>query len=202
MKTLEIPSNENIGATIVEAVTEDAEGIQTLVSEASKGMYELCGWSPEEISNHFSPEKIKEGADKMEKSIAAFTESDILYVAKDNNGKIVGCCFAGRQENVNKIEAVYVAQEFQGVGLSKKLFYEAYKLLNPENDTVLDVFSLNSKAINFYKKLGFSETGKKFSDEKYTGSEGKALEITEMMLPGKRDKVSLAMEYTPLPPNN
>lgn len=72
------------------------------------------------------------------------------------------------------------------VGLSKKLFYEAYKLLNPENDTVLDVFSLNSKAINFYKKLGFSETGKKFFDKKYTGSEGKALEITEMMLPGKK----------------
>lgn len=41
MKTPET-SNEKIGATILEAVTEDVEGIQTLVREASKGMYELC----------------------------------------------------------------------------------------------------------------------------------------------------------------
>jgi ribosomal protein S18 acetylase RimI-like enzyme len=171
---------------ISKAVVDDAGGIQSLVSEASKGMYELCGWSPKEIDDHFKPEVIKEGAEKIGKSIATFTEVNILFVAKDENDKIIGCCFAERQKDTNRIEAVYISKEFQGTGLSKRLFDEAYKLLDPNNNTTLDVFSLNSKAINFYKKLGFSETGKKFFDEKYVGSTGKVLEITEMVLLSRR----------------
>ncbi|MEI7777703.1 MAG: GNAT family N-acetyltransferase [bacterium] len=174
---------EMIKVRISRAVVDDAEGIQSLISEASKGMYELCGWSEKEIIERFNPEVIREGAEKIGKSIATFTESDILFVAKDESGNIVGCCFAERRQDINKIEAVYVSKEFQGTGLSRKLFDEAYRLLNPNNNTTLDVFSLNSKAVNFYKKLGFSETGKKFFDEKYIGSTGKSLEITEMVLP-------------------
>lgn len=167
---------------ISKAVVKDAEGIQNLTAESSKGMYTLCGWSEEEINNHFNPEKIKGGAERLRNSISTFTDADILFVAKDENNKIVGCCFADKQENINKIEAVYVLEEFQGTGLAKKLYDVSYELLNPNNDTFLDVFSLNSKAINFYKKLGFNETGKKFSDERFIGSDGEKLEITEMKL--------------------
>jgi hypothetical protein len=55
--------------------------------------------------------------------------------------------------------------------------------LNPNVVTSLDVFSLNSKAITFYNRLGFSETGKKSFDERYSNSTGEMLEITEMILP-------------------
>ena len=169
---------------ISRAIPDDAEGIQILTAESSKGMYTLCGWSPEEIENHFPIEKIKEGADRLRESIPTFTENDIMFVAKDEEGKIVGCCLAEKQENMNKIEAVYVSSEFQGLGLGKRLYDKAYELLNHNNDTFLDVFSLNSKAISFYKKLGFSETGKKTFDEKFKDSKGNILEISEMMLSG------------------
>lgn len=43
-----------------------------------------------------------------------------------------------------------------------------------------------SKAIGFYKRLGFIETSKKSFDERFTDSTGKRLEITEMILPGKK----------------
>ncbi|MEI6553309.1 MAG: GNAT family N-acetyltransferase [bacterium] len=166
--------------TISKANPSDAKGIQMLTVESSKGMYELCGWSSKEIEDHFPPEKNKEGAERLRKNIPTFTEDDILFVAKDADDKVVGCCFANRQVNKNTIEAVYVLPEYQGLGLAKELYDRACEYLNPNNDTYLDAFSLNSKAINFYKKQGFSETGKKTFDDRFIGSTGEKLEITEM----------------------
>lgn len=170
---------------ITRAVAEDALGIQTLTAEASKGMFALCGWSEEEIAKHFTPEVIKDGAERLEKSIPTFTDADILFVAKDEGGKIVGFCFAERQENINRIEAVYIDPEFQGIGLGGKLYEEAFKYLNSAHDTYLEVFTANSKAIVFYKKLGFVETGKKVLDERFLNAEGEILPGVEMVLQGK-----------------
>ena len=171
---------------ISRAVPNNAEGIQTLTIESSKGMYELCGWSSKEIEDHFPPEKTVKAIDRLEKAINNFTEANILFVAKDENNNVVGCCFAEKQEDKNTIEAVYVLPEFQGLGLAKELYDKASAQLNPKNDTYLDVFSLNSKAINFYKKQGFSETGKKTFDERFIGATGEMLEIAEMVLRGKK----------------
>lgn len=178
---------KNISNLIISrAVPDDAEGIQTLIKEASRGMYELCGWSQKDINDHFSPEKMKEGIDKSRESIANFTDADILFIAKDEGGKVVGCCFAEKGDDHNKIEAAFVSPEYQGLGLGSKLYEKAYESLDAKNDTVLDVFSLNSKAIDFYKSLGFVETNKKSFDERFVSSTGKQLEIIEMKLFGKR----------------
>lgn len=171
---------------ILKAVNDDAEGIQILTIESSKGMYELCGWSPKEIKDHFPSEKNKEGAERLRKNIPTFTEENILLVAKDEQGKVVGCCLAEKLEDKNTIEALYVLPEFQGLGLAKKIYDKVYEKLNQYNDTFLDVFSLNSKAINFYKKQGFYETGKKTFDERFKDSAGGMLEITEMIIRGKK----------------
>jgi ribosomal protein S18 acetylase RimI-like enzyme len=134
---------------IESAIPSDAEGIQALTIEASSGMHKLCGWSEQEISNHFPPEKAKKAAERLEKSIADFTEDNILFVAKvaaDNDEeKVIGCCFAEKHEDKNTIEALYVLPEFQGSGLAKELFDKAYGLLDKNKDTYLDVFSLNSR---------------------------------------------------------
>lgn len=171
---------------IEKAVPIDAEGIQALTIEASSGMYKLCGWSEQEISNHFPLEKAKKAAEGLEKNIANFTEDNILFVARgtdeNNKEKVVGCCFAERHKDKNTIEALYVLPEFQGSGLAKELFDKAYGLLDKNKDTYLDVFSLNSRGVGFYKKQGFYETGKKTFDERFKGSDGQMLEITEMIL--------------------
>lgn len=182
-------SKKDVASTdikISKAETGDAEGIQHLTIESSKGMYELCGWSPKEIEDHFPTVKTKEAIERLGKNIANFTEEDILFVAKDESGKIVGGCYAERQEYKNRVEALYVLPEFQGLGLAQKLYNKVHEQLNADKDSYLDVFLLNSKAINFYKKQGFSETGKRFFDERFTGSDGKKLEITEMILPSKK----------------
>lgn len=171
--------------TITKAIADDAEGIQTLTAISSKGMYELCGWSGKDIESHFSAEKIKEGTNKLRKSIPTFDESQILFVAKDKNDNVVGCCFAEKQKDINRIEAVYVLPELQGKGLSKRLYDEAYKYLDPVHKTYLEVFSLNSKAIKFYEKLGFVDTGKRVYDKRFVNLKGEILSATEMMLPVK-----------------
>ncbi len=171
---------------ILKATPEDAEGIQKLTVEASKGMYELCGWSPKEIEDHFPPEKTKEVIERLEKNIGNFTDDNSLFVSKDENGKVVGACYTERLEDKNRIEALYVLPEYQGLGLAKELYDKACENFNPNNDTYLDVFSLNSKGINFYKKQGFSETGKKTFDDRFVGLTGKKLEITEMVKSSKK----------------
>lgn len=174
---------KNIDAIkIVRAKVEDAQGIQNLTVESSRGMYVLCGWSEEEINNHFNPEKIKDGAERLSHSISIFTDRDILFVAKDEDNKIVGCCFAYNGEEANRIEALFLLENYHGTGLAQKIYNSAYQLLNHHNDTFLDVFSRNLKAINFYKKQGFFDTGKKFFDERFVGLDGVQLEITEMKL--------------------
>jgi len=167
---------------ISKAVTDDAKGIQILIAKSSEGMYKLCGWSKSEIEKYFNPEKIEEGIGKLKNAIFNFTENDILFIAKNEINQIVGCCFADKGKDINKIEAVYLLDEYQGSGLAKKLYDEAFKLLDLKKDTLLDVFSKNTKAVNFYKKMGFYETGKKFFDDRFFDKSGKSLEITEMKL--------------------
>jgi ribosomal protein S18 acetylase RimI-like enzyme len=171
---------------IEKASPSDAYGIQSLTIESSREMYKLCGWTEEEINNHFPLEKAQKAAEGLEKGIANFTDDNILLVAKmtdDNNeGKVVGCCFAEKHEDKNTIEALYVMPEFKGAGLAKELYDKAHGLLDKNKDTYLDVFSLNSRGVGFYKKQGFTETGKKTFDERFKGSNGEMLEITEMIL--------------------
>ena len=171
---------------IVNAVVGDAQGIQDVIKEASGAMYKLCGWSEKEIIDHYDPKKTKGGTDKLIESIKSFTDADILLVAKDDRNKIIGVCFAKKLENTNMIEALYVSPEFQGIGLAKKLYNQVYKLLDQNNDTFLNVFSLNSKAVGFYKKMGFNDTCKILFDDRFVGSTGEKLQITEMMLAAKK----------------
>ncbi len=184
---MNIKSKNNESILLSRAIPADAREIQTLTAEASKGMYKLCGWSDDDILNHFTPEKLESGSKRLHDAIQSFTESSILFVAKDSKGKIIGCCFAEKNDTENKIEAVYLYPEYQGTGLGKRLYEEAFKKLDHKKDTFLDVFSLNIKAIKFYKKLGFSETGKRFYDQSYADSKKKPLEITEMKLATEGD---------------
>ena len=167
--------------SIVKATPSDATEIQRLTAESSRGMYKLCGWTDIEIQNHFNPERIKDGAKKLESAILSFTGSSILFIARKEN-RIIGCCFAEKLEDKNRIEAVYVDPEYQGIGIGKRLYDKAFDELDYNKDTYLEVFSLNFKAINFYKDIGFIETGKKFFETNYSNSKGHALEITEMVL--------------------
>ena len=178
--------NKVTNIKIYKATPEDAGAIQDLTIRSSEGMYKLCGWTKDDFENHFPKEKNESGANRLRDTIPNLGDESILLVAKDEtqeiNNQIVGFCFAERGDEFNRIEAVYVDERYQGTGLAKRIFDEAYALMDHTKKTFLDVFSLNTRGIGFYKKLGFTPTGKRFFDDRYSNMDGEVLEITEMVL--------------------
>ena len=77
----------------------------------------------------------------------------------------VGACTIIRNENNNHLRTLYVLPEFQNKGIGKKLWNEANKFFDQDKDTVVQVAEYTENAINFYKKLGFVDTGKRIAQE-------------------------------------
>ena len=51
-----------------------------------------------------------------------------------------------------------------------------------KNKIIVQVATYNTKAIEFYKKLGFKETGKNFSDERFRMKSGSIIPETELVI--------------------
>lgn len=85
-------------------------------------------------------------------------------VAK-NDEKIVGVCRIIKENNFNKLEAIYVLPDFQGRGIGKMFWAEALKFWDNEKKIIVQVATYNTNAIRFYERLGFVDHGKRFTDE-------------------------------------
>ena len=87
-----------------------------------------------------------------------------------------------RRSDKNQLQAIYVVPEYQRKGVGKLLWKEAQKYFDEGKDIVVEVATYNSNAIAFYKKLGFVDTGKRFSDEKFKMKSGNLIPEMEMEL--------------------
>ncbi len=107
-------------------------------------------WAHTEVGKKFYEDKIKK-------------ESGVCFVAEIDN-KIVGYFVGGRKDvasyrnvTVAELENIYVLEEFRSKGVGKKLM-EAFKNWAKElkvDKVAVNVFALNEKGINFYKREGF-----------------------------------------------
>jgi ribosomal protein S18 acetylase RimI-like enzyme len=109
------------------------------------------------------------------------TENENYFVAKVN-GKVVGFCFVTKNEERNQLSAIYILPEFQGKGLGKSLWESASSFIDTSKDTFVDVVTYNTQAIEFYKKLGFVDTGRRWSEEKFKMKSGGVLPEMEMVI--------------------
>lgn len=75
-------------------------------------------------------------------------------VAK-NGTDIVGGIAIREFEAHYEVKGFYVADNFQGKGVGKRLWQELTKKINPHKPIELGVFAHNSKSIAMYKKWGF-----------------------------------------------
>lgn len=82
---------------------------------------------------------VKKGVKKIEK----------LVLVKDKSNKIIG--FMGIENN--KIEMLFISPEYFGIGIGKKLVNYG---ITQYNIKYVDVNEQNSKALNFYKHIGFN----------------------------------------------
>ncbi len=162
---------------------QDAEGIQTVFNETWLDTYPNteAGITREDIEDKFKDSFSEEVLQKRRESLANIPENEKFIIAKDGD-KVVGSCRMMRLEGFNKLSTIYVLPEYQSKGIGRKLWKAVIPFIDTQKDIIVQVATYNKKAISFYEKLGFIDTGKRFSDEKFRMKSGALLPEMEMII--------------------
>jgi ribosomal protein S18 acetylase RimI-like enzyme len=151
---------------ILDAVPDDALGITTVFYKAWLATYpnEEKGVTVEDIEDSYKDEFSAEKIKNLKELIRNLPKNKKRLVAKKRN-LIVGACTVIRNETNNHLRTLYVLPEFQNKGIGTNLWNKAMEFLDPKKDTIVQVADYTQNAINFYKKLGFVDTGKRTAQE-------------------------------------
>jgi len=172
---------------IQKAVPEDALGVGEVFYKTWLATYpnEEFGVTVDDIEDRWKDRDKADGS-----RIRNAPDNELLLTAKDG-AKVVGACRAVRHEDKNNLQAIYILPEYQGQGLGNKFWEEILKFFDPKKDITVEVATYNTNAIEFYKKLGFQDTGRRFSYEKHRMKSGAILPEMEMVIKvGERDTIS------------
>ena len=148
---------------ITDAVLEDASDIDKLVYKVRLESYpnKELSITRNDIKNHFSKKYFSENLDFFKNT------SKKIIIAKNKN-KIVGVCFVEKTEETNILRTIHVLGKFHGLGIGKRLWENSQSFLDKKKNIEVVVALYNNPAIKFYEKLGFVDTG-----ERYTGKDRK-----------------------------
>lgn len=124
------------------------------------------GITTEDIETFFKDRAEQDEIDRRTEHLANLPPSQHFLVAKDG-GKVVGVCRIVIRERCNQLQAIYILPEYQRKGIGSLLWNEIKKFFDPTKDTIVQVATYNTNAINFYEKLGFVDTGKRFTEERH-----------------------------------
>ena len=152
---------------IREAQKQDAEEIQKLYYKVWLETYvdESLSITKESLINRFSKLTSKESIQWLSDFLESKIPSNHKYLVAKHENKIVGVVYLEKEEDHNRIQGIYILPEYQNQGLGKRFWDMAISFFGKNNPIVLDVAEYNQKAINFYIKLGFIDTGKRFLEE-------------------------------------
>ena len=168
---------------IFAAAPNDVRGMQEVLYRTWLATYpdEKTGITVDDIedryTNAFTEESLKGGAD----IVANPRKGETRLVAKEGD-RVVGVCLVIEREDANQLQAIYVLPEYQRRGVGRLLYEEAQKVFDPKKDTIVQVATYNTNAIEFYKRLGFQDTGKRWEDEKFKMKSGAVLPQLEMAI--------------------
>ncbi len=180
-----IPSQEEIKVTIERAQPNDAEEIQNVFYKTWLATYpnSETGVTVDDVHEHYKERLTPEGIEKSRKRIEEGLElvNQRFFVARVDK-KIVGVCLANTHDDKNQLTAIYVLPEFQGKGIGYKLWDEVLKFIDHTKDTTVEVVVHNNNAIEFYKRLGFEDTGRRWADEKFKMRSGAIFHEMEMKI--------------------
>lgn len=111
-----------------------------------------------------------------------YPQNTVVLLDREQDDRVVGfaCYVHNAREfmsalDASEICALYVLQEYQGLGLGRLLMEHCLAIL-PHPNVALLVLKGNEKAIGFYKHMGFRFTGKERADQ-VSGSELIELEM-------------------------
>ena len=176
--------NKEKKITISIATAQDAEGMGKVFYKTWLATYpnKEVGITIDDIEDRFKDRFTEESLKKAGEKITNPPEGSTTFLAKEGD-TIVGVCRILVSEQENRIGAIYVLPEYQGKGIGKKLWEQARKLFDFTKDTFVSVASYNTNAIEFYKNLGFKDTGKHLdSDEHFRMKSGAIMPHMEMII--------------------
>jgi len=181
---------ENLGRRIViaPASSEDTKDIQDVFYKTWLDTYPNAeaGITVDDIEDRYKDAFTEDTLRKRAERISNPPEGEILLVAKEND-RTIGLCRVVISDTENRIQAIYVLPEYQGKGIGRKLWEEARKLFDPEKNIHVAVATYNTNAIEFYRRLGFEDTGKRWTDEKLKMKSGSVIPEMEMIINAKEE---------------
>lgn len=168
---------------ISSATPDDSEGISEVMYEAWLATYpnEEAGITVDDIEDSYKDRRSPERMQKSRARLENMPENERRFVAKID-GRVVGVTRVIKNEDFNKLQTLYVLPELQGQGVGTSLWEAARSFFDPKKDVFLEVATYNEKAIAFYKNLGFEDTGKRLSDERFRMKSGNIVPEMEMRL--------------------
>jgi len=167
---------------VVPASPDDVEGIEEVFYRTWLATYpnpEL-GITVDDVEERFKDRFLPERLARRRERIGDPTPGTSLFVAKEGD-RVVGVCYVVVHLEKNQLQSIYVLPGYQGKGVGAALWHEAQKNLDASKDTIVQVATYNTSAIQFYERLGFVDTGKRWSDESFRMKSGAVIPELEMM---------------------
>ncbi len=140
-----------------------------------------AGITVEDIEERWKDRNSEERLNKRRKELEKNDPNQKYLVATDN-GKVVGVCLATKSDEINRLNAIYVLPEYQGAGIGKLLWGEVKKFFHPSKDIVVGVATYNTSAKGFYTKLGFEDSGRRYTDERFKMKSGALIPEMDLVI--------------------
>ncbi len=155
--------------TITKAQIDDVREIQMVLYQVWLVTYpnEKAGITVEDIEERFKEKLTEDGIEKRKQNFLDNASQNEFFLVAREGDTMVGVCSVKIKEKYNQLQAIYVLPEHQGKGIGRMFWNEAMRLFDPEKRVIIQVAIYNKKAIGFYTKLGFVDTGKRFANEQY-----------------------------------
>ena len=162
---------------------DDVLDIQTVFYKTWLATYpnKEAGITLEDIEDKFKDAFSEETLQKRRESMSKYPDNVQVLVARDGD-KVVGISRSVKRNEVNQLQTIYVLPEYQGQGIGHMFWKESLQFFSDKKDIIVHVVTYNQHAIEFYKKLGFVDTGKRFTEERHRMKSGAAFPEMEMIL--------------------
>jgi len=147
---------------------KDASAIQEVFYKTWLQTYpnEELGIKEKDIEDKLKDRFSEKSTNKFKEIISNLPDSHYFLVA-ELNSKIIGVCRAIKREEVNQLQAIYVLPEYQNKGIGRGFWNEVLSFFNDDKDIIVHVATYNNQAVEFYKKLGFKDAKKRFTEERH-----------------------------------
>ncbi len=168
---------------IMKASPEDVLGILDVLYKTWLVTYpnKELGITVQDIESSYENAFLPENIEKRKEKITQNEINEKRLVAKCGD-QVVGMAMMVKSIDKNQLRSLYVLPEFQVKKIGFRLWSELKDFIDPNKDTTVELADYNQQAINFYKKLGFVDTGRRWIDEKYRFKSGSNIPQMEMII--------------------